>query len=117
MSGGNLGGISALDVIQSMMREGFSRGDVYDVLTGTGLPGEQVQLMIDRVKADFEGAGLEPRTSRLAAEVERVFRDIFDDFQHNIVLKLDSASRKVELLLAEKGKNRASSKSSRRYSE
>ncbi|MEW6222687.1 MAG: hypothetical protein AB1476_05215 [Candidatus Hadarchaeota archaeon] len=94
-----MGGISALDVIQSMMREGFSRGDVYDVLTGMGLPGEQVQLMIDRVKAEFEGAGLEPRPSRLAAEVEKVFKEAFEDFQHNFVMKLDSNSRKIDLVL------------------
>lgn len=43
------------------MREGFSRDEVYDVLAGMGLPGEQVQLVIDRVKMEFEGAGLEPR--------------------------------------------------------
>jgi hypothetical protein len=105
---GNLGGISALDVIRSMMREGFSHDEVYDVLAGMGLPGEQVQLMIDRVKIEFEGAGLEPRTYRLAAEVEKVFHEEFENFQRDILVKLDSISRKIDFVLAkpEKKSNR-----------
>jgi len=80
-----------------MMREGFSRDEVYDVLAGTGLPGEQVQLMIDRVKMEFDGAGLEPRTYRLAVEVGKVFREEFENFQRDIMVKLDSISRLTSL--------------------
>jgi hypothetical protein len=81
-----------------MMREGFSRDETYDVLAGMGLPGEQVQLMIDRVKIEFEGAGLESRPYRLAVEVEKVFRETFEDSQRDLLTKLDSISRKIDFI-------------------
>jgi len=82
------------------MREGFSRDEIYDVLAGMGLPGEQVQLMIDRVKMEFDGAGLVQRPYRLAAEVEKVFHEAFEDFQRDSLIKLDSISRKLDSVLA-----------------
>ncbi|MCK4405567.1 MAG: hypothetical protein KAV43_03565, partial [Hadesarchaea archaeon] len=65
--------VAASDVIRSMMRSGFSHDEIYDVLAGTGLPGEQIQLLIDRVAAEFQEAKFEPQTSRLGVEVEKVF--------------------------------------------
>lgn len=67
-------GLAATDVILSMFRLGFSPEEIYDTLTGAGLPGEEVQLLIDRVEAEFEEARLETRTSRMAKEVEGIFR-------------------------------------------
>ncbi|MDI6884271.1 MAG: hypothetical protein QMD00_03975 [Hadesarchaea archaeon] len=94
-------GVAASDVIRSMMRAGFSHDEIYDVLTGTGLPGEQVQLLIDRVAAEFHEAKLEPHPSRLATEVEKVFRGEIEDLQHMMLTQMDSLTRQLELVKTE----------------
>lgn len=99
-------GVAASDVIRSMMREGFSHEEVYDVLTGTGLPGEQVQLLIDRVAAEFHEAGLESRPSRLAAEVEKAFLRTVEDLQHATLTRMESLARQLDLVKVELGKMR-----------
>jgi DNA-binding transcriptional MerR regulator len=95
------GGIAALDVIRSMMRMGFSHEEIYDVLTGMGLPGEQVQLLIDRVSAEFEDAKLEPVPSRLGKEVEEIFKRELDEVKHEMLTRLDSISRELQLIKLE----------------
>jgi len=92
------GGVAASDIVRSMKREGFSDEEIYDVLTGIGLPGEHVQLIIDRVSAEFSEAKLEPRTTRLGVEVKRVFEEALKEIQHEILTKIDTFSR--ELMLA-----------------
>jgi len=92
------GGVAASDIVRSMKREGFSEEEIYDVLTGIGLPGEHVQLIIDRVSAEFSEAKLEPRTTRLGVEVKRVFEEALKEIQHEILTKIDTFSR--ELMLA-----------------
>lgn len=94
-------GVAASDIIRSMMRAGFSRDEIYDVLVSVGLPGEQVQLLIDRVAAGFHETELEPRPSRLAAEVEKVFRGAIDDMQHAMLTRMDSLARQLELIKTE----------------
>ena len=91
------GGVAASDVVRSMKREGFVDDEIYDVLTGIGLPGEQVQLMIDRVSAEFEEAKLEPRTTRLGAEMKRVFGEVLAETQHEILKRIDNFSRELAL--------------------
>jgi hypothetical protein len=81
-----------------MMRAGFSRDEIYDVLTGVGLPGEQIQLLIDRVAAEFHEAKLEPRTSRLGAEVESVFREAFEELRHELFARMNSVAQELELV-------------------
>jgi len=93
--------VAASDVIRSMMRSGFSHDEIYDVLAGTGLPGEQIQLLIDRVAAEFQEAKFEPQTSRLGVEVEKVFSGAFEGLQHDLFERIDSVSRKLELVRAE----------------
>lgn len=93
--------LSASDIIRSMMRVGFLRDEIYDVLSGVGLPGEQVQLLIDRVAAEFHGAGLEPRPSRLAAEVGEVFERRFEELHHAALNRVDFLARQLELLRTE----------------
>lgn len=93
--------VAASDVIRSMMRSGFSHDEIYDVLAGTGLPGEQIQLLIDRVAAEFQEAKFEPQTSRLGVEVEKVFSEAFEGLQHDLFERIDSVSRKLELVRAE----------------
>lgn len=94
-------GVEASDVIRSMTRAGFSREEIYDVLAGVGLPGEQLQLLMDRVAADFHEANLEPRPSRLAIEVERIFRSSIDDVRHDLLARTDSLARQLELVKLE----------------
>ena len=91
------GGVAASDIVRSMKREGFSDEEIYDVLTGIGLPGEQVQLIIDRVSAEFSEAKLEPRTTRLGTEMKRVFEEALKEIQHEILTKIDAFSRELAL--------------------
>ncbi len=92
------GGIAASDIVRSMKREGFSDEEIYDVFAGIGLPGEHVQLIIDRVSAEFSEAKLEPRTTRLGVEMKLVFEEALKEIQHEILTKIDTFSR--ELMLA-----------------
>jgi hypothetical protein len=91
-------GVAASDVIRSMMRTGFSRDEIYDVLTGVGLPGEQIQLLTDRVSAEFHEAKLESRTSRLGVEVERVFEGAFEELRHELFARMGSVARELEFV-------------------
>jgi len=91
------GGVAASDVVRSMKREGFVDEEIYDVLAGIGLPGEQVQLIIDRVSAEFSEAKLEPRTTRLGVEVKRVFEETLGETRHEILTKIDAFSRELML--------------------
>jgi len=93
--------LTASDIIRSMTRAGFSRDEIYDVLSGIGLPGEQVQLLIDRVAAEFHDAGLEPKPSRLAAEVKVVFEMKFEELSHAIITRVDSLAHQLGLLHTE----------------
>lgn len=93
--------LTASDIIRSMTREGFSRDEIYDVLSGAGLPGEQVQLLIDRVGAEFHEAGLDSKPSRLAAEVGEVFERKFEELRHAALTRVDSLARQLELLRTE----------------
>ena len=94
-------GVAASDVIRSMMRTGFSHDEIYDVLTGVGLPGEQIQLFIDKVSAEFDEAKLEPRTSRLGVEVERVFGEAFEELRHELFARMGSVARELEFAKVE----------------
>ena len=102
MLGGQLSeGIAASDVIRSMMRSGFTRDEIYDLLTGIGVGGEQVQLLIDRVAHEFHEAGIEPRPSRLASEMERLIREVVEDLRHETLTRLDSLAFQLELIKTE----------------
>jgi len=91
-------GVAASDVIRSMMRMGFSHDEIYDVLIGIGLPGEQIQLLTDRVSAELHEAKLEPRTSRLGVEVERVFEGAFEELRHELFARMSSIARELEFV-------------------
>jgi len=91
------GGVAASDVVRSMKREGFVDDEIYDVLTGIGLPGEQVQLLIDRVSAEFSEANREPRPTRLGAEVKQVFEEVLEETRHEILTRIDAFSRELML--------------------
>ncbi len=91
-------GVAASDVIRSMMRMGFSHDEIYDVLTGIGLPGEQIQLLTDRVSVEFHEAKLEPRTSRLGVEVGRIFEGAFEELRHELFARMSSIARELEFV-------------------
>jgi uncharacterized protein (DUF342 family) len=84
-----------------MVREGFSHDEIYDVLTGIGLPGEQVQLLYDRVSAEFYEAKLEPRTSKLGAEVEKLFIRSFEGLEHELASRMEKLSRELDFVKVE----------------
>ena len=65
---------TATDIIRVMRRIGFSREEIYDTLTGTGLKGGEVQRLMDRIEIDFEETEIKSRKSRLAIEM----KDILD---------------------------------------
>jgi hypothetical protein len=90
-------GVAASDIVRSMKREGFADEEIYDVLAGIGLPGEQVQLIIDRVSAEFSETKLESRTTRLGVEVKRVFEEALGETRHEILAEIDAFSRELIL--------------------
>lgn len=90
-------GLAASDIIRSMKRLGFPHEEIYDTLTGIGLPGEQVQLLIDRVSVEFEEAKLETRSSQLATEVRGLLGERMEELESVLSSKLSSISQKFEL--------------------
>lgn len=90
-------GLAASDVIRSMMRLGFPHEEIYDTLTGIGLPGEQIQLLIDRVSIEFEEAKLETRRSQLSTEVERLLGERTEEVKAMLFPRLSSISQTFEL--------------------
>jgi hypothetical protein len=87
-------GLTASDFIRSMFREGFSRDEIYDVLTGIGLPWQEVQLLIERVEAELREAGFESRPTRL----KRVLEEILQETKRELFVRLESLARQLEFL-------------------
>lgn len=84
-----------------MMHAGFSRDEMYDLMTEVGLQGEQVQLMIDRVAAEFHGTEMRPRPSRIANEVERVFQEAIEELKHEMFSRANSFALQQEIIKTE----------------
>lgn len=57
------------DLMRSMLRMGFSREEIYEVLAGAGVFGEEVHLLLDHLEVEFEESGLGTRPSHLAGEL------------------------------------------------
>lgn len=94
------------DFIRSMKRLGFSRGEIYDTLTGAGLQGEEVELLMERVEINFQDMEFESKTSRLGSEVEEIFENRLNgtEIKMNsefriLKRKLDSLESSIEGLL------------------
>ncbi len=88
-------GLVISDVIRSMMRMGFPHDEIYDVLSGAGVPGEHVQLLIDRISAEFHDMGIEPQTSRLAREIQDIFKIELEETLSNILSHASLISREI----------------------
>lgn len=87
-------GITTTDVIRSMIREGYSRDEVCDVLSGAGLHWQDVQLLLERVELELKGAGFRSRPS----QVERAVEAALAETRQELLGKLDSLSQSLELL-------------------
>ncbi len=92
------------------MRAGFSHEEIYDVVSSAGVPGEQLQLLIDRIASDFHDAKIEPRPCQLATEVEAITNRQMEDLRNDILAKIDMLARQVEMVKLELEKLRYSRK-------
>ncbi|KXB06622.1 hypothetical protein AKJ52_01915 [candidate division MSBL1 archaeon SCGC-AAA382C18] len=79
-----------------MKRLGFPDEEIYDALTGSGLPGGDVQLLMDRIEADFEDAEMDSQKYRLAEEVEQIIEQKIEKMETNIESKYRSADRNIK---------------------
>lgn len=86
---------TATSVIRSMKRFGFPPGEIYDTLTGAGIQGGEVQLLMDRIEDDFEDAKIESRASRLGEEVEEIFQNKLRDVMVELRSELRSFKRDI----------------------
>jgi hypothetical protein len=89
------------DIIRSMLRMGFSKDDIYDVFAGVGLPGEQVQLLIDRISAEFYESNLESRATKLSSELSQIFKEELHCVQQALFSKMDLISIELQFLKGE----------------
>lgn len=88
--------VTATDVTRSMKRLGFSNQEIYDTLTGVGIPGGEVQLLLDRIEDDFEDAKLESRVSQVAKEVEKIFSEELEKSKTDLESKLRTLIRNMK---------------------
>lgn len=89
--------ITATDIIRSMKRLGFPYEDIYDTFTGAGISEEEIQILIDRIDADFEDAQIESRTSRLSKEM----KEVLDLELEKIKIEIESKFRSLESSMKE----------------
>ncbi len=92
---------TATEIVRSMKRLGFSYEEIYDTLTGTGIPGGEVQLLIDRIETDFEDAEVESRKSRIATEVEDILERKLEKKKTKIESKLRTINREMKSMNGE----------------
>ncbi|MEM2874622.1 MAG: hypothetical protein QW567_01145 [Candidatus Hadarchaeales archaeon] len=76
------GGLAASDLIRSMLREGYSGVQIYEVLTGAGLRGEAVQMLIDRVMSEIPDGG--DKKPKLTAELEGM-RTVLEELREEVM--------------------------------
>ncbi len=88
-------GVSVSDLIRSMLRMGFSREEIYEVLAGAGVFGEEVHLLMDHLRAEFEESGLEARPSHLAGELLFRLKPEFESLREEMRSRFDLLLREV----------------------
>ncbi|MGQ9787786.1 MAG: hypothetical protein ACUVQM_00500 [Candidatus Hadarchaeaceae archaeon] len=91
-------GLAASDVVRAMMRAGYLRDEIYDILVEAGLKAEQAQLLIDRVTFEFDQRNIASRPSRIAVEVGRLFLESFDNFMQEMRSRADQFSLKQDIM-------------------
>ncbi len=90
-----------LDVVRSMKRLGFSYDEIYDILTGAGIPSGEVELLLDRIEADFDDAKLKSRKSRLGEEVRKIFDRQLKETKIEINSEIRTLKEKIKSTNAE----------------
>jgi DNA-binding transcriptional MerR regulator len=89
-------GVAVSDLIRSMLRMGFSREEIYEVLAGAGVFGEEIHLLMEHLRAEFEESGLEARPSHLAGELLRALKPELEALVREVTARLDSLRLEVE---------------------
>ncbi|MEM3401707.1 MAG: hypothetical protein QXH08_00555 [Candidatus Hadarchaeales archaeon] len=79
------------NIIRSMRREGHSTSEIYDVLTGAGLPWQEVQLLIERVELELREMKFESRPDQLRRLLDEAFRDL----ENKINARLEAIEKKL----------------------
>lgn len=77
-----------------MRREGYSTLEIYDVLTGAGLPWQEIQLLIERVEIELKGMKFEERPTQLKLALESAL----EEFREELNLKLEILDKKISAL-------------------
>jgi len=90
--------IAVSDVMRAMMRLGFQDDEIYDVFVAMGLPGEEIELLIERLRKEFEGTEIQPLSLHISSEVKEELKPLLKEMEQAIVVKLDAILLKLELL-------------------
>ena len=86
------------DVMRAMMRLGFQDEEIYDVFVAMGLPGEEIELLIERLRGEFERAEIQPLSLHVSREVAEGLKPILKEMEQTLAVKLEAISLKLELL-------------------
>ncbi|MFN4133401.1 MAG: hypothetical protein ACK4GQ_03425 [Candidatus Hadarchaeales archaeon] len=79
------------NIIRSMRREGYSTSEIYDVLTGAGLPWQEVHLLIERVELELQEMKFESRPDQLRRLLDEALANLRDE----ISARLETIERKL----------------------
>jgi len=90
--------VAVSDVMRTMMRLGFQDEEIYDVFVAMGFPPEEIELLIERLRGEFEKAGIQPLSLHVSREVMEGLRPILKEMEQTLVVKLEAISLKLELL-------------------
>jgi hypothetical protein len=90
--------VAVSDVMRAMMRLGFQDEEIYDVFVAMGLPGEEIELLIERLRREFEGVEIQPLPLHISREVTEELKPILKEMEQTLAVKLEAISLKLELL-------------------
>ena len=91
-------GVAVSDVVRAMMRLGFQDEEIYDVFVAMGLPGEEIELLIERLRREFDGAEIQPLSLHVSKEVVEELKPILKEIEQMLSIKLEAILLKLELL-------------------
>jgi hypothetical protein len=91
-------GVAVSDVMRAMMRLGFQDDEIYDVFVAMGLPAEEIEPLIERIKKEFEEAEIPALPLHVSREILQELQPILKEIEQTLLVKLESISLKLELL-------------------
>lgn len=91
-------GVAVSDVMRAMIRLGWGDEEIYDVFVATGLPPEEVELLLERLREEFQDSGIQPLSTHVAREVSEVVKNLLAELEQKLAPKLDGISLRLELL-------------------